>query len=883
MVTFRLVKPPRRLRSGAAALVSLLAAASACKSSSGGPPARPAAVAPGTPAGEPVTQRVDARGGRLVSRDGRLVVTVPPGTVTLTDITAQQVTGTALVGVGSGYRLGPAGTKFPRPVTLTFLAGWTSAAVGALTIAYQDERGFWVHAPGVTRDPAARTVSVATTHFSDWTLVSADPTQDMAGSFTISSNLDVPSFVDTQTFTAKGTALLTFSGQGTTPGVLDRSYVFSPTVTLQPLTSAGAACSIANPLVFTETNVAESLNQPDRFDWGTGAFWHVTCGGQTEILDALFDTEGVSRLGCARSYTGAPSVSVDSLKGSYLIDCASQQRGTISATWDFERCGGACTSANPCRTATLSCASGTATCTDTGNVADGTVCGTNLVCSAGACAACTAGVACTPLNACHTGTTSCSTGTSVCVDSGVSVADGVSCGTNQVCSAGACSACTAGVACPFIANPCHAGTTSCSTGTSVCVDAGTNVADGTTCGTNLVCSAGTCTSCTAGVSCVPLANPCHIGATSCSTGTSVCVDTLTNLADGASCGLTSDLVCSSGACATCTAGVTCPFVANPCHNGTTSCSTGTSVCVDATTSLADGTTCGTNSVCSGGTCTGCTAGLACTPTNPCHAGTTSCASGSSVCIDTLTNLADGASCGLTPDLVCSAGACTSCTAGVACTPANPCHTGTTSCATGTSVCVDSTTPTVPANLPNGTICGTNLVCSAGACAACIRGDPCTLQNSCVATAAIVCATGVPVCTATASVPDGTTDLVCASPAAACTSGSCLPTPCAAGACVPANPCHTGTVACGPPDTCAEGLPPTPMPDGVSCGTNLVCGGGFCLACPGAGGFPCQSTNPCALTAATSCASGVPVCTDATFQLDGTTCGTGLTCQAGVCL
>jgi hypothetical protein len=74
-----------------------------------------------------------------------------------------------------------------------------------------------------------------------------------------------------------------------------------------------------------------------------------------------------------------------------------------------------------------------------------------------------------------------------------------------------------------------------------------------------------------------------------------------------------------------------------------------------------------------------------------------------------------------------------------------------------------------------------------------------------------------------------------------------------------------------------------MPDGVACGTNLVCGGGACLACPGADAVACQSTNPCALTAATSCSSGVPVCTDKTFLPDGTTCGTGLTCQAGVCL
>src|SRR6266568_412911 len=262
-------------RATAALGAAILVAALACKSGTGQPAPRPAAVAPGTPTAAPVSQHIDAHGGRFATADGRLVVTVQPGTVAGTDFTAQPITNTALGGVGSAYRLGPAGARFPRPVTLTFVVGATSPALETLTVAYQDERGYWVHATDVTRNLVARTVSAAATHFSDWTLTSADPAQDMAGSFTITSRLDVPAFIDTQSFTANGTAALTFVGQSSSPGVLDRSYVFSPALTLQPPTAGGAACTIADPAPFTETNAAEALNNPDRFFWGTGASWHV--------------------------------------------------------------------------------------------------------------------------------------------------------------------------------------------------------------------------------------------------------------------------------------------------------------------------------------------------------------------------------------------------------------------------------------------------------------------------------------------------------------------------------------------------------------------------------------------------------------------------------
>ena len=79
-----------------------------------------------------------------------------------------------------------------------------------------------------------------------------------------------------------------------------------------------------------------------------------------------------------------------------------------------------------------------------------------------------------------------------CTRGKIALPNGTPCGTNEVCHKGACMACNAGVACTP-ADHCHLGETSCSTGVAVCSDTGVDATNGTVCGTNLVCSAGTCT------------------------------------------------------------------------------------------------------------------------------------------------------------------------------------------------------------------------------------------------------------------------------------------------------------------------------------------------------------------------------------------------------
>lgn len=364
--------------------------------------------------------------------------------------------------------------------------------------------------------------------------------------------------------------------------------------------------------------------------------------------------------------------------------------------------GLSCLPANPCHEGQIVCASGDArSCTDTQrSKSNGSVCGDGMVCRGGACVACMAGLPCVPSNPCHAGSTVCAP-TLSCSDTDTGITNGTSCGSDKVCSGGDCNSCTVGIACQPT-DPCKAGNTACSTGTATCVASG-NKTNGTPCGTNMVCTNGSCVACVSGASCSP-SNPCHKGTLSCEPGNAVCVDTGVPQPDGLSCG--SDLVCRTGMCAPCIAGAPCQ-PANTCKIGTTVCDTGVSACVESGDKT-PGTTCGNGLVCTAGNCAACNTGGICQPTNACHNGTLSCATGAAVCTDLGTSLIDGASCGTANDLFCKAGTCTSCSPGlVGCTTnPDPCKVGMTSCSTGSTVCVDGT------DKPSGSSCGSNKVCNA---------------------------------------------------------------------------------------------------------------------------------------------------------------------------
>ncbi len=311
--------------------------------------------------------------------------------------------------------------------------------------------------------------------------------------------------------------------------------------------------------------------------------------------------------------------------------------------------GSTCTSGVPCSPAacqsgvTTCSASGATTCTPTGTASNGFTCDGGAVCDNGACVACSAGTDCSEAGSCQAATVACSTGAPVCAGGG-NAPNGKSCGANLYCDNGTCAPCTNGGPCVPAGNPCHTGTLACGDGGILCTDTGSNATDGSSCGSNMVCSAGQCAPCTTGVSCNPPGNTCQTGATSCATGTSTCAG-LTNATNGAPCG--TNEVCDNGQCGPCATGATCNPSGNVCQTGTTACSTGLPVCGNLT-SVGDKTTCGTNEVCCGGTCATCStptnATLDCSGTScgfTCNAGFTACGN---TCAN-LTGGSDAANCG----------------------------------------------------------------------------------------------------------------------------------------------------------------------------------------------------------------------------------------------
>lgn len=135
----------------------------------------PAVTDVGALSGSMTETTIGVGGGTLRSSNGRLLLTVPPGALAAdTRISIRPMTNHAHGGKGKAYRLLPDGQTFQQPVKLTFsytdkdLNGTTAAALGG---AFQTHEGYWQWIDKPVVNTAAKTVTISTTHFTDFSFV----------------------------------------------------------------------------------------------------------------------------------------------------------------------------------------------------------------------------------------------------------------------------------------------------------------------------------------------------------------------------------------------------------------------------------------------------------------------------------------------------------------------------------------------------------------------------------------------------------------------------------------------------------------------------------------------------------------------------------------
>lgn len=128
----------------------------------------------GTSTGTATDTTIGSSGGTLRSSDGKLTVTIPVDALAAaTKISIQPITNNSPLGLGLGYRLLPEGTVFIKPVQLTFHYDTVllkESPEDFLWIVTQASDRSWNAVLKSVLDKNAKTVTITTTHFSDWSL-----------------------------------------------------------------------------------------------------------------------------------------------------------------------------------------------------------------------------------------------------------------------------------------------------------------------------------------------------------------------------------------------------------------------------------------------------------------------------------------------------------------------------------------------------------------------------------------------------------------------------------------------------------------------------------------------------------------------------------------
>jgi len=158
----------RRAWAGCAAVVCVVAAV-ACGSST-------SSQQPAGALGPVAEQTIGASGGTVTSPDGTLTVAVPAGALgTDLKITVEEIAAPAPGSIGKTYEIGPTGTQFETPVTLSFKYASSElgdSAASDLEVATIVD-GTWAPLAGDSVDTATQVASGTTMHLSPYSLIAA--------------------------------------------------------------------------------------------------------------------------------------------------------------------------------------------------------------------------------------------------------------------------------------------------------------------------------------------------------------------------------------------------------------------------------------------------------------------------------------------------------------------------------------------------------------------------------------------------------------------------------------------------------------------------------------------------------------------------------------
>jgi hypothetical protein len=142
--------------------------------SSGNTVAMASATAVGVPNGKATTKSIGPAGGSLASADGRITIDVPPNAVpSPLNFSIQPITNLAQGGMGNAYRLQPDGLKFATPIKVSFnfdAPDLKETIPEGLAVAYQDPTGVWQAFDTVNLDRERKSLTVSTTHFTDFSI-----------------------------------------------------------------------------------------------------------------------------------------------------------------------------------------------------------------------------------------------------------------------------------------------------------------------------------------------------------------------------------------------------------------------------------------------------------------------------------------------------------------------------------------------------------------------------------------------------------------------------------------------------------------------------------------------------------------------------------------